>query len=49
MSESFHDEPSDDFKNDVITFDLIHETSESSHEKLNSSKFSHFFTIIREI
>ena len=49
MFESFHDEFSDDFKSDVITFNLIHETSESIHEKLNSSEFSHFFTIIREI
>ena len=49
MSESFHDEFSGDFKSNVITFDLIHETSESIHEKLNSSEFSHFFTVIREI
>ena len=49
MFELFHDESLDDFKNNIITFDLIHETSESIYEKLNSSESSHFFTIIREI
>ena len=49
MFESFHDELSNDFKNNVITFDLTHETLESIHEKLNFSEFSHFFMIIREI
>ena len=42
MFESFHDKFSDDFKNRIAAF-------ESIHEKLNFSKSSHFFTIIREI
>ena len=50
----FHDKHSNDFKSNVIAFELIHESldalvSESIHEKLDFSKFSHFFTIIREI
>ena len=49
MFESLHDEFSDDFKNDIITIDLIHETFESIHKKLNFSEFPYFFTIIREI
>ena len=49
MFKSFRDELSEDFKSNVIKFELIHETFESIHEKLNFSEFSHFFTIIREI
>ena len=49
MFELFRDEFSDDFKNNIIKFELIHETSELIHEKLDFSEFSHFFTIIREI
>ena len=42
MPGPFHDVPSDDFKDNATT-------SESIHEKLDSLKSPHFFTIIREI